>query len=189
MSAFFSTLTCHKNLNSMYRNLVALVALFGFTFSSYTLAQTPSNINVKVDGLGSDTVYLAHYYGAKLFYNDTTLSDAEGNFSFKGKPRSWLEKAFCHPWKTWLRVSWRETSCVCGWLLLARVPPLLQATPEKRRVLGQENWGQPAQRPKKQQAAQEERLEGSKGLGMQAEKARGSNCANLEDVILCKKIK
>tara|TARA_B000000532_G_scaffold244137_1_gene242597 strand:+ start:3456 stop:4892 length:1437 start_codon:yes stop_codon:yes gene_type:complete len=31
-------------------------------------------------------VYLAHYYGAKLFYNDTTISDADGTFSFKGKP-------------------------------------------------------------------------------------------------------
>ncbi len=83
-----------------------------------------------------------------------------------------------------LCISPGKASDICGWLLLARVPPLLQATPEKRRVLGQENWGQPAQRPKKQQAAQEERLEGSKGLGMQAQKARGSNCANLEDVIL-----
>ena len=76
----------------MYRNIVSLVALFSFTFSSYTLAQTPilvqtpSHINVKVDGLGSDTVYLAHYYGAKLFYNDTTVADSHGTFSFKGKP-------------------------------------------------------------------------------------------------------
>ena len=32
-----------------------------------------------------DTIYLANYYGSKLFYNDTTVSDIRGNFSFEGK--------------------------------------------------------------------------------------------------------
>ena len=35
-----------------------------------------------------DTVYLAHYYGAKLFYNDTAVANAEGTVHFEGKPRN-----------------------------------------------------------------------------------------------------
>ncbi len=49
------------------------------------LLYSQNNINVTIDGLGADTVYLANYYGSKLFYNDTTVSDINGSFSFVGK--------------------------------------------------------------------------------------------------------
>ncbi len=42
-------------------------------------------IDVKIDGLVNDTVYLAHYYGNKLYYSDTTVTDDAGNLSFPGR--------------------------------------------------------------------------------------------------------
>ena len=44
-----------------------------------------------MEGLGADTVYLAHYYGAKLFYNDTAVANAEGTVRFEGKPETKAE--------------------------------------------------------------------------------------------------
>lgn len=42
-------------------------------------------IKVRVKGVSDTTVYLANYYGEKLFYNDTARADANGYFEFKGK--------------------------------------------------------------------------------------------------------
>ena len=50
--------------------------------------QAQNDLTVHVEGLGADTVYLAHYYGAKLFYNDTAVANAEGTVRFEGKPRN-----------------------------------------------------------------------------------------------------
>ena len=50
------------------------------------LAQAPHTIQVQVDGLNQDTVYLANYYGNKLYYSDTTVTDAEGRLTFPGRP-------------------------------------------------------------------------------------------------------
>jgi len=47
---------------------------------------TKHTIDVTVDGLSNDTVYLAHYYGNKLYYSDTTVTDANGHFTFPGRP-------------------------------------------------------------------------------------------------------
>ena len=44
-----------------------------------TIGQAQNDLTVHVEGLGADTVYLAHYYGAKLFYNDTALANADGS--------------------------------------------------------------------------------------------------------------
>jgi len=44
------------------------------------------SIDVTVEGLNNDTVYLAHYYGNKLYYSDTTVTDGLGNLSFSGRP-------------------------------------------------------------------------------------------------------
>ena len=44
--------------------------------------QAQHDLTVHVEGLGADTVYLAHYYGAKLFYNDTAVANAEGTVRF-----------------------------------------------------------------------------------------------------------
>ncbi|MFZ8836096.1 MAG: DUF5106 domain-containing protein [Flavobacteriales bacterium] len=42
-------------------------------------------IDVTVEGLANDTVYLAHYYGNKLYYSDTTVTDARGRLTFPGR--------------------------------------------------------------------------------------------------------
>ena len=47
---------------------------------------TQNDLVVHVEGLSNDTVYLAHYYGAKLFYNDTAVANASGTVVFDGKP-------------------------------------------------------------------------------------------------------
>ena len=49
-------------------------------------ATLPNNLVVHIDGLSNDTIYLANYYGAKLFYNDTAVTDAKGTVTFAGKP-------------------------------------------------------------------------------------------------------
>ncbi|PCJ81455.1 MAG: hypothetical protein COA49_05005 [Bacteroidetes bacterium] len=49
-------------------------------------AQTPNNLDVTVEGLGADTVYLANYYGSRLYYSDTTVADVNGHFTFDEKP-------------------------------------------------------------------------------------------------------
>lgn len=51
-----------------------------------TPSVTQHTIDVTVEGLSNDTVYLAHYYGNKLYYSDTTITDAKGHFSFPGRP-------------------------------------------------------------------------------------------------------
>ena len=75
---------------------------------------------VHVDGL-NDTVYLANYYGAKLFYNDTAIADAKARI-FKGKPfeevqvcrgGAWpkfFELRWMNPWNSTTAANFRATS-------------------------------------------------------------------------------
>ena len=69
---------------------VRLILLVTLCIQSFGLpAQVESvnpRINVVVDGVSNDTIYLANYYGTKLFYNDTTVANETGEFSFDGKP-------------------------------------------------------------------------------------------------------
>ena len=64
--------------------LRSVLLAFGAFASTAMWAQ--NDLVVHVDGLSNDTVYLAHYYGAKLFYNDTAVADAKGTVTFEGKP-------------------------------------------------------------------------------------------------------
>ena len=66
------------------RSKILFMAL-SFIMTGTVLCQTPYNVEVTVTGLSNDTVYLANYYGSKLYYSDTTVTDAQGHFSFKGK--------------------------------------------------------------------------------------------------------
>ncbi|MDC3198402.1 hypothetical protein OAT89_01935, partial [bacterium] len=65
------------------------------TFASIALLTAPTNVNaqspdyvidVTVEGLSNDTVYLAHYYGNKLYYADTAVTSASGQVVFPGRP-------------------------------------------------------------------------------------------------------
>ena len=61
--------------------------LFSTLFSLACLglmAQTYS-YQFTVDGVANDTVYLANYFGGKLYYNDTTAVDDKGRFEFSGE--------------------------------------------------------------------------------------------------------
>lgn len=49
-------------------------------------AQVKTTIKGTIHGLKDTTIYLANYYGNKLYYNDTTRVDSKGNYTFKGKP-------------------------------------------------------------------------------------------------------
>lgn len=43
-------------------------------------------ITLEIEGLSNDTVYLANYYGEKMFYADTAVSDGRGKVVFEGRP-------------------------------------------------------------------------------------------------------
>lgn len=65
-----------------------------FSFLSLSMAgiaqnetTSPYTVAGVVDGLSEGTeVYLANYYGNKLYYNDTAMVNKKGEFSFAGKP-------------------------------------------------------------------------------------------------------
>ena len=66
--------------------------LFGFVLisgilgaSSLNLAAQSHTIDVTIDGLSGDTIFLAHYYGDKMYYADTTVADASGHVRFSGR--------------------------------------------------------------------------------------------------------
>ena len=64
-----------------------LLLALGMSMSTFNMASFgQNNLTVHVEGLSNDTVYLAHYYGAKLFYNDTAVTDKRGTVVFDGKP-------------------------------------------------------------------------------------------------------
>ncbi|MCB9170178.1 MAG: DUF5106 domain-containing protein [Flavobacteriales bacterium] len=67
---------------SMKRTLfVTLAALLG----TATPAQEQRRIAVRIQGAESDTVFLANYYGNKLFYADTAVANAKGEAEFSRK--------------------------------------------------------------------------------------------------------
>lgn len=61
-----------------------LLLIFTALAGSGAIAQS-NPIKIRVKGVSDTTVYLANYYGEKLFYNDTARADAQGYFEFKGK--------------------------------------------------------------------------------------------------------
>jgi len=71
----------------MYKPLGKSILILSFIFLTSTiLGQVKTTIKGNIKGLKDTTVYLANYYGNKLYYNDTTRVDSKGNYSFKGKP-------------------------------------------------------------------------------------------------------
>ncbi len=69
-----------KHKNSMRIRLLIIVALVvGFEGA----AQKSNPYHFRVAGVKDTTVYLANYYGERLYYADTAIVDLNGNFSFK----------------------------------------------------------------------------------------------------------
>lgn len=60
--------------------------LTGFVATSQIKEFSPKyTIKGNIDGLHDVDVYLANYYGNKLYFNDTCQVDTEGNYKFSGK--------------------------------------------------------------------------------------------------------
>ncbi len=68
-------------------NAIRILCLILFTTLSTheLLAQSKFTISGHIEGLKDTSIYLANYYGNKLYYNDTTQIDGKGNYSFPGK--------------------------------------------------------------------------------------------------------
>lgn len=47
--------------------------------------EKPHKLKFQVHGVQNDTIYLANYYGDKLYYRDTTVANANGQFEFNKK--------------------------------------------------------------------------------------------------------
>lgn len=69
----------------MLRNLIEFIVVITFMGLMGSVAAQEHRIKLKVNGVSDSDVYLANYYGEKLYYNDTTRADKNGNFEFKGK--------------------------------------------------------------------------------------------------------
>src|ERR1043165_4319449 len=52
---------------------------------STVFGQDQRRLEFHIKGSAKDTVYLASYYGNKLFYTDTCVSDAKGTIVFNRK--------------------------------------------------------------------------------------------------------
>jgi len=70
-------------MNAFFIRLFTLILILP---SALTLHAQTHTISGKVTGLSDTVIYLANYYGNKLYYNDTSRVDVKGNYSFKGKP-------------------------------------------------------------------------------------------------------
>jgi thiol-disulfide isomerase/thioredoxin len=73
-----------KSMNdkSMKFGIISLLILF----AHLATAQVKHTIKGHIEGTTDTIIYLANYYGNKLYYNDTTTIDKKGNFTFPGKP-------------------------------------------------------------------------------------------------------
>lgn len=65
---------------------ISILIFFSLFFAAQTNAQVKHKISGHIEGCVDTVIYLANYYGNKLYYNDTTTIDKKGNFSFPGKP-------------------------------------------------------------------------------------------------------
>lgn len=77
-----------RSMNKLFKRCTGLMVLIPGVLMAQnkTIAPVKSHkIQVQVEGLNQDTVYLAHYYGNKLYYADTTITDNKGNFEFEGR--------------------------------------------------------------------------------------------------------
>ena len=78
-----------SNTRHFYWTVISVFFIFSIG-TGHMEAQKPASggftIKGNIAGLKDTSVYLANYYGNKLYYNDTAAVDSKGNFSFPGKP-------------------------------------------------------------------------------------------------------
>lgn len=63
------------------RSVLLICLLLGW--AAVTLAQEDRRIEFRITGAGKDTLYLANYYGNRLFYSDTAVADENGTAVFE----------------------------------------------------------------------------------------------------------
>jgi peroxiredoxin len=68
----------------MFKKLFTITLLMLAAFSAQSQQKGKYKLQFKVDGVKDSTVYLARYYGDKLYYTDTTVADSKGNITFTG---------------------------------------------------------------------------------------------------------
>jgi predicted peptidase len=61
------------------------ILTFFMVLTQLATAQVKHTIKGHIEGTTDTIIYLANYYGNKLYYNDTTTIDKKGNFTFPGK--------------------------------------------------------------------------------------------------------
>ena len=65
--------------------LIGSLIASSFTWNACGFAQTNHSIILEIEGLSHDTIYLANYYGEKMFYADTAITDGRGKATFEGR--------------------------------------------------------------------------------------------------------
>jgi thiol-disulfide isomerase/thioredoxin len=73
---------CKSRINrkNMIKKLLLLITVFVFTISAYA----QHDFTFKIKGIADTTIYLANYFGGKMYFNDTTVADANGIVRFRG---------------------------------------------------------------------------------------------------------
>ena len=72
------------NFATMRKTLsVLLFTLTGAFTSSFAQDAPVRDIEITIPGIEKDTIYLANYYGNKLYYSDTCVADTKGRAIFK----------------------------------------------------------------------------------------------------------
>ena len=91
MSKFVQLASSNKQMKTRFMiqiksPLFAFLLLSAFSIGSIdTLYAQSHGIDVTIDGISGDTIYLAHYYGNKMYYADTTVADVSGHIHFNGR--------------------------------------------------------------------------------------------------------
>lgn len=73
-------------MNMRFASFAFLIMLTAATSCQLTAQSPDYTITLEIEGLSNDTVFLANYYGEKMFYADTAISDARGKVVFEGRP-------------------------------------------------------------------------------------------------------
>lgn len=91
MSKFVQLASSNKQMKTRFmiqikKPLFACLLLTAFSIGPMeTLEAQSQGIDVTIDGIAGDTIYLAHYYGNKMYYADTTIADMDGHVYFSGR--------------------------------------------------------------------------------------------------------
>lgn len=91
MSKFVQLASSNKQMKTRFmiqikKPLFACLLLTAFSIGHMeTLEAQSQGIDVTIDGIAGDTIYLAHYYGNKMYYADTTIADMDGHVYFSGR--------------------------------------------------------------------------------------------------------